>query len=97
MNLPTTIKFPETFNKSLAAGFDGAFDWSLTQGCFADTKIAPALRCGLLTKTPTEKNHHDRPRPNHRSPGVNHFLRAHPWCRWRFIARDQHDVFNNLK
>lgn len=41
MNLPSTIKYPEAFNKSVAAGFDGVFDWSWTDGCFGNESISP--------------------------------------------------------
>lgn len=39
--LPDTIKHPEFFLRAKPAGFDGVFDWSWTQGCFGNSKIAP--------------------------------------------------------
>ena len=41
MKPPSTIKHPEAFDSSPAAGFDGIFDWSWTKGCFGDTIITP--------------------------------------------------------
>jgi hypothetical protein len=40
-DFPDTILYPDSFNKSKAAGFDGVFDWSWTRGCFGDTNITP--------------------------------------------------------
>jgi len=50
MNLPSTIKFPDTFNRSPSAGFDGVFDWSWTQGCFGETKIKPMDFDGVVER-----------------------------------------------
>jgi hypothetical protein len=41
MNYPSTVIFPDAFEKSKSAGNDGVFDWSWTDGCFGDTKISP--------------------------------------------------------
>ena len=50
MNLPVTIKHPETFNNSLSAGFDGVFDWGWTNGCFGKGKITPMDFDGVVEK-----------------------------------------------
>jgi len=42
MNLPQTIKYPNSFLNSKPANFDGVFDWSWTEGCFGMTKIKPS-------------------------------------------------------
>jgi len=34
MSLPATILYPEAFNRSKAAGFDGVWDWEILRGCF---------------------------------------------------------------
>jgi len=39
--LPDSILYPETFDKSKPAGFNGIFDWSWTKGCFGNTNIKP--------------------------------------------------------
>lgn len=49
-NLPNSIKHPETFLKSPAAGFDGVFDWSFTDGCFGKTKITPMDFDGVVER-----------------------------------------------
>jgi hypothetical protein len=56
---PSTIYNPEKFQQKLPAGYDGAFDWTWTAGCFGNTKIEPmdfdgvVERCGnfLLFET----------------------------------------------
>lgn len=48
--LPSTIIYPEKFKTSLAAGFDGVFDWSWTIGCFGDTKIKPMDFDGVVER-----------------------------------------------
>lgn len=49
-DLPSTIKYPDTFKKSPAAGFDGTFDWSWTQGCFGGGKITPMDFDGVVER-----------------------------------------------
>lgn len=49
-NLPPTIKHPEAFKNSPAAGFDGTFDWSWTEGCFGKTKITPMDFDGVVER-----------------------------------------------
>lgn len=49
-DLPSTIKHPETFLKSPAAGFDGVFDWSWTGGCFGNGKITPMDFDGVVER-----------------------------------------------
>ena len=48
--LPTTILYPEKFKQSLAAGFDGCFDWSWTDGCFGKTRIKPMDFDGVVER-----------------------------------------------
>ncbi len=50
MNLPSTIKHPNTFLNSPAAGFDGVFDWSWTDGCFGEGKITPMDFDGVVER-----------------------------------------------
>lgn len=50
MNLPPTIKHPSGFNHSPAAGFDGVFDWSWTDGCFGSGKITPMDFDGVVER-----------------------------------------------
>lgn len=50
IDLPATIKHPETFANSPAAGFDGVFDWSWTQGCFGPGKITPMDFDGVVER-----------------------------------------------
>jgi len=47
---PETILYPKSFQKSLAAGFDGVFDWTWTQGCFGETKITPMDFDGVVER-----------------------------------------------
>lgn len=49
-DLPSTIYNPAVFNESLAAGFDGVFDWSWTDGCFGETKITPMDFDGVIER-----------------------------------------------
>ena len=49
-DLPDTIFYPDAFNESKAANFDGVFDWSWTQGCFGDTKITPTDFDGVVER-----------------------------------------------
>ncbi len=49
-DLPSTIKYPKTFNNSPAAGFDGVFDWSWTDGCFGEGKITPMDFDGVIER-----------------------------------------------
>ena len=48
--LPDTIKYPETFNASPAAKYDGVFDWSWTKGCFGQTNITPMDFDGVVER-----------------------------------------------
>ena len=48
--LPSTIKHPGGFLHSLAAGFDGVFDWSWTQGCFGSGRITPMDFDGVVER-----------------------------------------------
>ena len=48
--LPSTIRHPDTFRKHQPAGFDGAFDWSWTAGCFGNTKIEPMDFDGVVER-----------------------------------------------
>ena len=50
MKLPNTIKHREAFLKSPAAGFDGVFDWSWTEGCFGEGKITPMDFDGVVER-----------------------------------------------
>lgn len=50
MKMPKTIRNPEKFNNSPAAGFDGVFDWSWTQGCFGNGKITPMDFDGVVER-----------------------------------------------
>jgi hypothetical protein len=50
MSLPSTIKHPSTFLKSPSAGFDGAFDWSWTNGHLGDKKITPMDFDGVVER-----------------------------------------------
>lgn len=50
IDLPDTIKHPATFKRSPAAGCDGVFDWSWTQGCFGNTKISPMDWDGVVER-----------------------------------------------
>lgn len=50
MNLPSTIKHPEGFRHSPAAGYDGVFDWSWTQGCFGEGRITPMDFDGVVER-----------------------------------------------
>lgn len=50
MNLPTTIKHPAGFAHAPAAGFDGVFDWSWTDGCFGAGKITPMDFDGVVER-----------------------------------------------
>ena len=51
MNLPSTIRSPSAFRNALPAGFDGAFDWSWTKGCFDDRdKISPMDFDGVVER-----------------------------------------------
>lgn len=47
---PSTIRNPEKFDNSPAAGFDGIFDWSWTDGCFGKTKISPMDFDGVVER-----------------------------------------------
>lgn len=38
-NLPDTIKYPEAFDKSKPANFDGVMNWDWINNAFSDTKI----------------------------------------------------------
>jgi hypothetical protein len=49
-DLPDTIKYPDSFNKSKPAGFDGVFDWAWTSGCFGETKITPMDFDGVVER-----------------------------------------------
>lgn len=49
-DLPETIKHPSTFLNSPAAGYDGVFDWTWTQGCFGQTKITPMDFDGVVER-----------------------------------------------
>ena len=40
-DLPETIHSPELFMSSLPIGFDGVFDWSWTDACWANPKDKP--------------------------------------------------------
>jgi len=48
--LPRTIKHPNTFLNSPAAGFDGVFDWSWTKGCFSNNNITPMDIDGMVER-----------------------------------------------
>lgn len=48
--LPSTIKHPGGFAHSPAAGFDGVFDWSWTQGCFGKGRITPMDFDGVVER-----------------------------------------------
>ncbi len=50
MSYPDTIHHPAAFNRNLAAGFDGIFNWSWTQGCFGDTIITPMDFDGVVER-----------------------------------------------
>lgn len=50
MSLPNTIKHPAGFAHSPAAGNDGIFDWSWTQGCFGDGRITPMDFDGVVER-----------------------------------------------
>lgn len=50
MNLPTTIKNKNGFLHSPAAGYDGVFDWSWTQGCFGNGRITPMDFDGVVER-----------------------------------------------
>lgn len=50
MEHPPTIRNPEAFDSSPAAGFDGIFDWRWTEGCFGATKIAPMDFDGVVER-----------------------------------------------
>ena len=50
MKLPNTIIYPEQFNKSKPARYDGVFDWSWTDGCFGETKIKPMDWDGVVER-----------------------------------------------
>jgi len=50
MKLPSTVKYPDTFLNSPAAGFDGLFDWSWTDGCFGGGKITPMDFDGVIER-----------------------------------------------
>lgn len=49
-DLPPTIKHPETFKNSPAAGFDGVFDWSWTDGCLGEKNIKPMDFDGVVER-----------------------------------------------
>lgn len=49
-NLPSTIKYKDAFLNSPAAGFDGVFDWSWTDGCFGSGKITPMDFDGVVER-----------------------------------------------
>jgi hypothetical protein len=49
-DLPSTIKHPETFLNSPAAGFDGVFDWSWTDGCLGSKNITPMDFDGVVER-----------------------------------------------
>ncbi|MAH51417.1 hypothetical protein CMI37_36715 [Candidatus Pacearchaeota archaeon] len=48
--LPETILHPKKFRQSLPPGYDGAFDWSWTDGCFGNTTIAPMDIDGVVER-----------------------------------------------
>lgn len=50
MILPSTIKHPGGFLHSPAAGYDGVFDWSWTQGCFGTGRITPMDFDGVVER-----------------------------------------------
>ena len=50
MNLPATIKHKNGFLHSPAAGYDGVFDWSWTQGCFGSGRITPMDFDGVVER-----------------------------------------------
>jgi hypothetical protein len=50
MSLPDTIKHPETFLNSPAAGYDGVFDWSWTQGALGIGRITPMDFDGVIER-----------------------------------------------
>ena len=50
MNLPATIKHQNGFLHSPAAGYDGVFDWSWTQGCFGTGRITPMDFDGVVER-----------------------------------------------
>lgn len=50
MNLPATIKHQNGFLHSPAAGYDGVFDWSWTQGCFGKGRITPMDFDGVVER-----------------------------------------------
>lgn len=50
MNLPATIKHQQGFLHSPAAGYDGVFDWSWTQGCFGTGRITPMDFDGVVER-----------------------------------------------
>ena len=50
MSLPSTINHPNGFLHSPAAGFDGVFDWSWTQGCFGQGRIKPMDFDGVVER-----------------------------------------------
>ncbi len=49
-NLPGTVKHPDAFIRSPAAGFDGVFDWSWTNGCFGSGNITPMDFDGVIER-----------------------------------------------
>lgn len=50
MSLPATIKHQQGFLHSPAAGYDGVFDWSWTQGCFGKGRITPMDFDGVVER-----------------------------------------------
>lgn len=50
MSFPSTIKHPAGFAHSPAAGFDGIFDWSWTDGCFGSGRITPMDFDGVVER-----------------------------------------------
>ncbi len=50
MSLPATINHPNGFLHAPAAGFDGVFDWSWTQGCFGHGRITPMDFDGVVER-----------------------------------------------
>jgi len=49
MDHPETIRNPELFDRCPAAGFDGIFDWSWTDGCFGG-RITPMDFDGVIER-----------------------------------------------
>ena len=49
-DLPSSIKYPETFIRTLPPGSDGVFDWSWSSGATKGTNISPMDLDGIIEK-----------------------------------------------